>query len=66
MPERQRNRSLLRRFTTELDNALWTLDSFKARQVKDTILWSARSIATSMPQLGVLYGCARAQLSRVV
>jgi phage terminase large subunit-like protein len=29
LPERQKQRFLLGRFTTELDNALWTADSFR-------------------------------------
>lgn len=29
LPERQRNRFLLGKFTAELDNALWTIDSFR-------------------------------------
>ena len=31
MPEKQRQRFLLGKFTAELDNALWTVDSFSAR-----------------------------------
>lgn len=35
LPERQRNRFLLGKFTAELDNALWTIESFKTRLTRD-------------------------------
>lgn len=35
LPERQRNRFLLGKFTAELDNALWSIDSFNFRLLGD-------------------------------
>lgn len=35
LPERQRNRFWLGKFTSELDNALWTLDGFRPRLTAD-------------------------------
>lgn len=37
LPERQRNRFLLGKFTAELDNALWTVDSFSLRLRDDPL-----------------------------
>lgn len=37
LPERQRNRFLLGKFTAELDNALWTVDGFKRRLTEDPV-----------------------------
>lgn len=37
MPERQRQRFLLGKFTAELDNALWVLDSFRTRLSGDPV-----------------------------
>lgn len=37
MPDRQRQRFLLGKFTAELDNALWTLESFRPRLTSDPV-----------------------------
>ncbi len=41
LPERQRNRFLLGKFTADLDNALWSLDSFGPRLTTDPVALAA-------------------------